>query len=249
FTEEDSEVAKQSVSRENNPEDSCPDTAPVASCSLDRPSESEKGLQAAAEESPVNNLLKRIEELEEERDFLRHTLASVCGKEKKKKKKKDTRTSSESDELNSSSSSSSSSLPSSSSEDERCRKKKSKKKKTQKNRSRSAFSSATVRAKCPEDVLKRYKKVLRAYKKEGSMTRAFTKVGVDRNTLALSAVVAEIQIIDPEFYRSIPQFQPQQDKLFDFAQRCSEALTNEVKASIISAKKSGQLLPIKYKFR
>lgn len=79
------------------------------------------------------------------------------------------------------------------------------------------------------------------------MTRAFTKVGVDRNTLALSAV--EIQIIDPEFYRSIPQFQPQQEKLFDFAQRCSEALTNEVKASIISAKKSGQLLPIKYKFR
>ncbi|KAI2647342.1 Coiled-coil domain-containing protein 106 [Labeo rohita] len=204
--DEDSEVTKQSVDCENNPEDSCPDTVPAASCSLDRPSEREKGLQAAAEESPVD-LLKRIEALEEERDFLRQTLASVCGKEKKKKKKKKD-TSSESDASNSSSSSSSSSsLLSSSSEDERCRKKKSKKKKTQKIRSRSALSSATVR------------------------------------------VVAEIQIIEPEFYRSIPQFQPQQEKLFDFAQRCSEALTNEVKASIISAKKSGKLLPIKYKFR
>ncbi len=77
------------------------------------------------------------------------------------------------------------------------------------------------------------------------MTRAFMKVGVDRNTIALSAVVAEIQIIDPECYRSIPQFQPQQDKLFDFAQRCSEALTMRCKPQLSQQKKSGQLLPIK----
>ncbi|XP_059403579.1 coiled-coil domain-containing protein 106-like isoform X2 [Carassius carassius] len=238
-------VPEQSVDPESNPDASYPDTAPAASC------ESEKGVQASVDESPVNNLLKWIEALEQERDFLKHTLASICGKEKKKKmkKKKKKDTSSESDELNSSSSSSSSSLPSSSSEDERCSKKKSKKKITQKNRSRSAFYSSTVRAKCPDDVLKRYKKVLRAFKKEGSMTRAFIKVGVDRNTLALTAVVAEIQIISPEFYRSIPQFQPQQEKLFDFAPRCSEALTTEMKASITSGKKSGKLLPIKYKFR
>ncbi|XP_026108212.1 coiled-coil domain-containing protein 106-like [Carassius auratus] len=240
--DEENEVPEQSVGPESNPDASYPDTAPAASC------ESEKGVQASVDESPVDNLLKRIEALEQERDFLRHTLASVCGKEKKKKKKKKD-TSSESDELNSSSSSSSSSLPSSSSEDERCSKKKSKKKRTQKNRSRSAFSSSAVRAKCPDDVLKRYKKVLRAFKKEGSMTRAFIKVGVDRNTLALTAVVAEIQIISPEFFRSIPQFQPQQEKLFDFALRCSEALTTEMKASITSGKKSGKLLPIKYKFR
>ncbi|XP_068071719.1 uncharacterized protein [Danio rerio] len=239
-TDEDREVtfSKQSVDCENKPEDS----SPVASYSLD---ESEKGLQAASEGPTVEILLEKIKSLEEERDFLRRTLGSVCGKEKKKKKKD---TSSDSDELPSSSSSSSS-LSSSSSEDERCHRKKSKKKKPPPKRSRSTFSCSTVRAKSPEDVLKRYKKVLRAYNKEGSMTRAFTKVGVDRNTLALSAVIAEIQIVDPEFYRSLPQFQPQQEKLFEFAQRCSEALNTEVKASIFSAKQSGKLLPIKYKFR
>ncbi|KAI7809223.1 putative coiled-coil domain-containing protein 106-like [Triplophysa rosa] len=214
YTDEENEVAEQSVDRESNP-----DTATPASCSLDRPSESEK----AVEESPVDNLLKRIEALEQERDFLSHTLASVCGKEKKKKKKD---TSSESDELNSSSSSS---LPSSSSEDERCHKKKSKKR-TQKT---------------GQDLLspvREIQKVLHAYKKEGSMTRAFKKVEVDRNTLALTAVVAEIQITNPEFYRSIPQFQPQQEKLLDFAQRCSEALTTEMKGCIASCR-------LKYKFR
>ncbi|XP_052474997.1 uncharacterized protein LOC128030938 [Carassius gibelio] len=143
--DEENEVPEQSVDRESNPDASYPDTAPAASC------ESEKGVQASVDESPVDNLLKRIEALEQERDFLRHTLASVCGKEKKKKKKKDT--SSESDELNSSSSSSSSSLPSSSSEDERCSKKKSKKKRTQKNRSRSAFSSSAVRGKFKRHLL------------------------------------------------------------------------------------------------
>ncbi|XP_067298886.1 coiled-coil domain-containing protein 106-like [Pseudorasbora parva] len=246
--DEENEFAEESVDRESNPDASYPDTAPAASCSQDRPNECDKGLQPAVEESTMDNLFKRIEALEAERDFLRHTLASVCGKEKKKKKKKKD-TSSESDEPNSSSSSSSSSLPSSSSEDERYRKKKSKKKRTQKNRSKSAFSSATVRAKCPDDVLKRYKKVLRAYKKEGSMSRAFIKVGVDRNTLALTAVVAEIQIMNPDFFCSIPQFQPQKEKLFEFSQRCSEALTPEIKASISAGKKNGKLLPIKYKYR
>ncbi|XP_048013855.1 protein FAM133-like [Megalobrama amblycephala] len=135
--DEENEVAEQSVDQQSNPDASYPDTAPAACCSLD----SEKGLQAAVEESPpVDNLLKRIKELEQERDFLRLTLASVCGKEKQKKKKKKKDTSSESDELNSSSSSSSSSLPSSSSEDERCSKKKNQKRREPKKRGQDLLS-------------------------------------------------------------------------------------------------------------
>ncbi|CAM4557286.1 unnamed protein product [Leuciscus chuanchicus] len=79
----------------------------------------------------------------------------------------------------------------------------------------------------PEDVQKRYNKVLHAFKKEGSISKACTKVGVDRNTLALTAVVAEIQLVDPEFYRSISKFRVKEEKLCDFVKRCLQSLDSK----------------------
>ncbi|KAL1273001.1 hypothetical protein QQF64_028863 [Cirrhinus molitorella] len=100
-----------------------------------------------------------------------------------------------------------------------------------------ASRSKSTKRTTPDDVLKRYNKVIHAFKKEGSISNACTKVGVDRNTLALMAVVAEIQLVDPEFYRSIPKFRSKEEKLFDFSKRCLQLLTADARSAIEKAKK------------
>ncbi|XP_036378696.1 coiled-coil domain-containing protein 106-like [Megalops cyprinoides] len=122
------------------------------------------------------------------------------------------------------------------------------KKKTKKaNRSKSTKHSS--RATTLDDILKPYNKVFNSFKKEGSISKACTKVGVGRNTLALTAVVAEIQLADPEFYQSIPEFRAKEEKLFHFAKRCLESLTADLRSAIENAKKECKPLPIKYKLR
>lgn len=68
-------------------------------------------------------------------------------------------------------------------------------------------------ARTTDDVVHRYQKVMKAYKIQGSMSKAFKTVGVDRNTLALSAPLAEIAIACPKFLKSLPPFNLKKEKL------------------------------------
>ncbi|XDV26301.1 hypothetical protein PO909_030051 [Leuciscus waleckii] len=81
------------------------------------------------------------------------------------------------------------------------------------------------------------------------MNKAFKFVGVDRNTLALSAPLAEITIAAPKFLKSLPPFNLKKEKLLDYSKRCAESMTPEVRAKIEELKAKGKLLPIKYKYR
>ncbi|CAM4712198.1 unnamed protein product [Leuciscus chuanchicus] len=198
--------------------------------------------------SPEAGLAQAIKSLEEERDFLRQTVLKLSNRGAKKKVKKilDSSTECSTSGTDEESLSSCSSSESSDSNIPRKRKKGHKKKTKSATRSNTKHSS---RATTPEDVLKRYNKVLHAFKKEGSISKACTKVGVDRNTLALTAVVAEIQLVDPEFYRSISKFRVKEEKLCDFAKRCLQSLTADLRSDIEKSKKERKLLPIKYKLR
>ncbi|KAL1259028.1 hypothetical protein QQF64_009605 [Cirrhinus molitorella] len=53
------------------------------------------------------------------------------------------------------------------------------------------------------------------------------------------AVVAEIQLVDPEFYRSIPKFRAKEEKLFDFAKRCLQSLTADVREKVFQPIRAG----------
>ena len=104
-------------------------------------------------------------------------------------------------------------------------------------------------ARTTDDLVRRYHKVAKAYKSQGSMSKAFKIVGVDRNTLALSAPLAEITIAAPKFLKSLPPFNLKKEKLLDYSKRCAESVTPEVRAKIEELKAKGKLLPIKYKYR
>ena len=55
-----------------------------------------------------------------------------------------------------------------------------------------------ILARDPDEVLDRYRRVLSVFKKKKSITAACEKVGVDRNTIALNAPIAELAIGAPD---------------------------------------------------
>ncbi|XP_028297242.1 coiled-coil domain-containing protein 106-like [Gouania willdenowi] len=88
----------------------------------------------------------------------------------------------------------------SSSELEEMEKKKKKKKKKSKGhidaQSRSRITS-------PDGVIRRYKKAMKKFSKCGSMKRAFSAINVDRNTIARTAIIAELAITFPDVYKGL----------------------------------------------
>ena len=56
------------------------------------------------------------------------------------------------------------------------------------------FFSLCVLVTSPEEVVHRYQMVLKNFKKTKSVNRACNLYGVDRNTIALTAIIAEIHI-------------------------------------------------------
>ncbi|KAL0154175.1 hypothetical protein M9458_050522, partial [Cirrhinus mrigala] len=67
----------------------------------------------------------------------------------------------------------------------------------------------------PEEVIKRYKEVLKTFRKVTTMSAAFHRHGLDRGTIASTASIAELAIADPGFYQEIKK--SNKETLLDFA--------------------------------
>ena len=105
--------------------------------------------------------------------------------------------------------------------------------------------------KCPEDVVHRYKTVLKEFQRTRSVTVSCEKLSVDRNTIALTAVIAEVIIAAQEQdIGPLPEFR-EDETLNNFAQRCKAFLDGkeELREKIKELKKRSELLPVKQKFR
>ncbi|XP_023811426.1 coiled-coil domain-containing protein 106-like [Oryzias latipes] len=169
--------------------------------------------------------------------------------------------SSDSSDSSCSNSSSDSSSESSSSDEEKKKKKKKKKKngkkkkgtpKKKKKRGKSGKKRQIKarkhvrRARVPDEVVERYRKVLKAFNKGQTLTAAFRKVGVDRNTVVCSAAVAELAIAAPQKYSELKQFHNPKKKLSDFTKACIDTIdaNSQIEDTINTFKKSGQLLPL-----
>ncbi|KAK7879807.1 hypothetical protein WMY93_033527 [Mugilogobius chulae] len=74
----------------------------------------------------------------------------------------------------------------------------------------------------PRHVVARYNKILRVFKKEGTMTAAFKRCGVDRNTVVVTAPIAELSIAAPAKFKEIEQSAPK--KLLEFAAQCADMI-------------------------
>lgn len=78
------------------------------------------------------------------------------------------------------------------------------------------------------------------------MKKAFAKINVDRNTIARTAVIAELAITFPDTFKDL--LPGDNEKISEFAERCRKAVTKEMAITITAKKKSGELLPIAYKY-
>ncbi|XP_077388509.1 uncharacterized protein LOC144025968 [Festucalex cinctus] len=126
------------------------------------------------------------------------------------------------------------------------RKKKKGKKGTRERESKKIGRSSILRACDPDEVIARYKKVLKVYKKKHSIVAACKMVGVDRNTIALNAPIVELSIAAPEKFAEFKAQHTRKTKLGDFAGKCLDAIRGSpnIVSSVMALKKSGKLLPV-----
>nr|XP_020654505.1 coiled-coil domain-containing protein 106 isoform X1 [Pogona vitticeps] len=105
------------------------------------------------------------------------------------------------------------------------------------------------RVKDVDGVLCRYKKILYTFQKLQSMSRAFEYHRVDRNTVALTTPIAELLIVAPEKMAEVGEFDPSKERLLEYSRRCFMALDDETLKKVQALKKSKLLLPITYRFK
>ncbi|XP_053363476.1 uncharacterized protein LOC128533245 [Clarias gariepinus] len=167
---------------------------------------------------------EKIDELTRERDYLKEQLALAVNLI-------DSSSESSSDIMSDSSSKTSSS--------DRDRKKKRKK------RIKMKIKGKTQN---PQQVVARYKKILRHFSK-GTMSAAFKHVGVDWNTVVVTALIAELYITAPVKYQELLKNHSSQVKRGVFATQCGAAILEDpaIEDTIKTFKASGKLLPLKEK--
>ncbi|XP_076866530.1 coiled-coil domain-containing protein 106-like [Brachyhypopomus gauderio] len=119
--------------------------------------------------------------------------------------------------------------------------KKAKKKKKHMNKVAKHFHA---RAQSPEEVIIRYRKVLKTFQRVRTMTEAFNRHNVDRGTIAFTAAIAELAIVDPKAYESLAAMSTK-ETLAAFAKKCAAHINEETKNKIEDMKAKGQLLPIR----
>ncbi|XP_066127047.1 coiled-coil domain-containing protein 106 [Saccopteryx bilineata] len=205
-------------------------------------------------------LQKRIEDLEEERDFLRCQLDKFIssarmdaedhcrGKPGPRRTEGDGRggaTGEASDPESAASSLSGASEGSSIME----RKRQKQKGGTGRRRFGKPKTRERQRVKDADGVLCRYKKILGTFQKLKSMSRAFEHHRVDRNTVALTTPIAELLIVAPEKLAEVGEFDPSKERLLEYSRRCFLALDEETLKKVQALKKSKLLLPITYRFK
>lgn len=95
-------------------------------------------------------------------------------------------------------------------------------------------------------VIHRYRQVLSAYIKKKSMSEAFRHLGIDRNTIANTASIAELHLAGKDMVPLVGTFRHGEETLVSYAQRCTLAIDSDSDLSrrIDHMKANGELLPI-----
>ncbi|CAJ1082669.1 coiled-coil domain-containing protein 106-like [Xyrichtys novacula] len=209
-------------------------------------------------------LERQVEDLMQDRKFLRSQIENLTssrsmptfalpnpvseapksskGQHSENKSRKRERVScSSSDSSNSSSEESDSSEVSAASSDHR-----KKKHHKDKKRSKRGRDYTRKRATDVQYVIHRYKQVLAAFVKKKSMSEAFRHLGIDRNTIANTASIAELHLAGKEVVPLVGMFRQGEETLVSYAQRCTLAIDADADLSrrIDQMKANGELLPI-----
>ena len=95
-------------------------------------------------------------------------------------------------------------------------------------------------------VIHRYKQVLSAFNKKKSMSGAFRHYGIDRNTIANTAPIAELYLAAKDNLHLVGLFHPREETLVKYAQKCAVLIESDegLSRKIEQMKATGELLPI-----
>ncbi|XP_056309263.1 coiled-coil domain-containing protein 106-like [Danio aesculapii] len=195
---------------------------------------------------------EKIDELTKERDCLKEQLASALKKDKGSSQAISLPSNSSNDSsVKSSSDALSDTSSTSSSEVNKKQKKVKRKVKEKKNvkKSKKMEMKSRQRAQTPQQVVARYKKILRHFSRGGTMSSAFKHVGVDRNTIVANAPIAELYIAAPNKFKELVQNHISRDKLSAFATQCAAEIheNQSIEETVSALKSSNKLLPIQRK--
>ncbi|KAA8580573.1 hypothetical protein FQN60_013531 [Etheostoma spectabile] len=115
-----------------------------------------------------------------------------------------------------------------------------------KKRSRKGKDYSRKRATGVQYVIHRYKQVLSAFIKKKSMSEAFRHLGIDRNTIANTASIAELHLAGKDMVPLVGMFRQGEETLVSYANRCTLVIDSDADLSrkIDHMKASGELLPI-----
>ncbi|XP_052466464.1 pre-mRNA-splicing factor CWC22 homolog [Carassius gibelio] len=204
-------------------------------------------------------LQSRVNELEEENDFLKRQLEEKSAQEQGMdleimdtgggEPQAMTLDSSTDTTTDSSTDSSSSSISDSSDEEKKKKKRKKKngKKKSKKrkkdNKMVKRSNGKGERVASIADVVKRYQRVLKLVQRGFRMTAAFKKACVSRNAVKDTAAIAEIYMVDKSV---LEQFKGKYT-LLQLAQLCQKKIVGELAEKIIEMKNNKQLIPFSVK--
>ncbi|KAI1891346.1 hypothetical protein AGOR_G00142850 [Albula goreensis] len=116
----------------------------------------------------------------------------------------------------------------------------------EKRRGKKAKDYSRKRATGVQYVIHRYKQVLSAFNKKKSMSGAFRHYGIDRNTIANTAPIAELYLAAKEMLHLVGLFHPREETLVKYAQKCAVLIESDEALSrkIEQMKATGELLPI-----
>ncbi|CAL8269969.1 unnamed protein product [Arctogadus glacialis] len=102
----------------------------------------------------------------------------------------------------------------------------------------------------PEDVVHRYRAVLKEFRRTRSMSLSCEALNVDRNTIALTAIIAKIFIgAEGEDFGQLPVF-IEGETVGNYAKTCKAFLEGNqlLRKKKKKKKNNSELLPMKYKF-
>uniref|UniRef100_A0A8C6TIQ0 Coiled-coil domain-containing protein 106 n=1 Tax=Neogobius melanostomus TaxID=47308 RepID=A0A8C6TIQ0_9GOBI len=115
-----------------------------------------------------------------------------------------------------------------------------------KKKSKKSKDYSRKRATGVQYVVQRYKQVLSAFNKRKNMSEAFRQLGIDRNTIANTASIAELHLANKDMIPLVGQFRQGEETLVSYAQRCTMVIDSDpdLARKIDHMKANGELLPI-----
>ncbi|KAI4888850.1 hypothetical protein NFI96_007632 [Prochilodus magdalenae] len=92
----------------------------------------------------------------------------------------------------------------------------------------------------PSEIVRRYKSILKALPNAKTMTRAFQKHTIDKNTVVFTSEIGELAVAAPEVYEEALAKRPNEETVLAFAKRCDSLRLSDLRIILLGSRYSGK---------